>query len=182
MVRRRFILGLLFAATLLPVCYAAQNAPAADKDAAGKAAGIVFDYDRKTNVVTMKVDGEEDVTKFLVPANPDKKLAESLQTIFGAARAQLTFKKDGDNRVVTGIKRHIIKADGTMTGDVVKVHNNFWVEVKPKKGLADAFAPGGNFNDKAFMEKLKALQPGESVTIVYTTDGERHRIKSLKKN
>jgi hypothetical protein len=32
------------------------------------------------------------------------------------------------------------------------------------------------------MDRLKALQPGDSVTITYTTDGERHRIVALKKN
>ena len=32
------------------------------------------------------------------------------------------------------------------------------------------------------MAKLKALQPGESVTIKFTTDFERHRIVSLRKN
>ena len=96
---------------------------------------------------------------------------------------QLTYKKDGDSRRLVGIKRQILKATGTMTGEVVKVYNDFWVEVKPKNGLADAFAPGpGTFNNKEFMAMLKALQPGESVTISYTTDLERHRIKTLRKN
>ena len=69
-----------------------------------------------------------------------------------------------------------------MTGTVVKVYNNFWVEVKPRNGLADAYAPGANYNDKAFMEKLRGLKPGDSVTITFTTDGERHRILVLRKN
>ena len=70
-----------------------------------------------------------------------------------------------------------------MTGDVVKVYNDFWIEVKPKSGVADAFAPGGdNYNDKNFMERLKGLKPGDSVTITYTTDFERHRIKTLRKD
>lgn len=90
----------------------------------------------------------------------------------------------GQERLVT-IKRHIPKASGTMTGRVVKVYNDFWVEVKPKSGVADAFAPGAdnyNYKDQAFMEKLKGLQPGDSVTITYTTDFERHRITTLRKN
>ena len=53
------------------------------------------------------------------------------------------------------MKRQILKEKGTFTGIVVKVHNDFWVEVKPKTGLADAFAPGGNFKDKEFMDRLK---------------------------
>jgi serine/threonine protein kinase len=156
--------------------------PAADKDSAGEAAGILFDYDRKNNFITVKVDGDEKLTKYLVGGKPDNKLAESLKTIFGAHRVQLSYKKDGDNLVLGSIRRHIIEVDGTITGTVVKVHNNFWVEVKPKEGLADAFAPGANYNDKAFMAKLRGLQLGDLVTITYTTDGQRHRIKSLTKN
>lgn len=69
-----------------------------------------------------------------------------------------------------------------MTGVVVKVYNEFWVEVKPKKGPSDAYAPGANYNNKAFMEKLKGLKPGDSVTIKFYTDFERHRILTLQKN
>jgi hypothetical protein len=32
------------------------------------------------------------------------------------------------------------------------------------------------------MAMLKGLQPGDSVTIKYSTDFERHRIESLRKN
>jgi hypothetical protein len=69
-----------------------------------------------------------------------------------------------------------------VTGDIVKVHNDFWIELKPKNGLANAFAPGANYNDKEFMAQLKELKPGDSVTITFTTDFERHRIKTLRKN
>ena len=64
----------------------------------------------------------------------------------------------------------------------VKVHNEFWIEFKPKTGPADAFAPGANYNDKEFMARLKSLRQGDSVTIKYSTDFERHRIESLRKN
>jgi hypothetical protein len=61
--------------------------------------------------------------------------------------------------------------------------NDFRIEVKPKTGLADAFAPGAdNYNDKAFMEQVKGLRAGDSVTITYTTDFERHRIKTMREN
>ena len=39
-----------------------------------------------------------------------------------------------------------------------------------------------NYNDQTFMQELKGLKPGDSATITYTTDFERHRIKSLRKN
>ena len=105
-----------------------------------------------------------------------------MKNIYDASRVQLTYKKDGDSRQFVTIKKHIIKKDGTVTGKVVKVYNEFWVEVKPKGGLADAYAPGGNFKDKEFMDRLKGLKPGDSVTIKYTTDSERHRILILRKN
>jgi hypothetical protein len=53
--------------------------------------------------------------------------------------------------------------------------------VKPKNGPPDAYTPGANFKDKDFMARLTGLQPGDEVTITFTTDDERHRIVSLKK-
>jgi hypothetical protein len=106
----------------------------------------------------------------------------STKTVFPACRVQLTYKTDGGSRQLVSIKRQIFKEPGTVTGTVVKVHNNSWIELKPKIGVADAYAPGANFNDKEFMDKLKALKPGDSVTITFTTDFERHRITTLRKN
>lgn len=145
-----------------------------------KAAGIMID--KGNDWFTLKADGEDEPVKYVVdPAN--KSLQESFKAVFNASRVQLTYKQTGDTRQLVTIKRQIIKATGTITGDVVKVYNDFWVEVKPKRGVADAFAPGGdNYNDKAFMQRLKELTPGDSVTITYTTDFERHRIRTLRKN
>jgi hypothetical protein len=95
---------------------------------------------------------------------------------------QLIYKQDSDSRQLASIHRQVLKDKGTVTGEVVKVHNDFWVEVKPKNGVADAYAPGANYNDKEFMAKLKGLKPGESVTIQFHTDFERHRIESLRIN
>jgi len=154
-------------------------ARADDTKQSGKVAGIVID--KRGDYMTVKVDGEEEPTKFVIPAS-DKKLNDSLKSVFNACRVQLTWKKEGDDKQVTSAKRQILKSEGMITGTVVKVYDNFWVEIKPKKGLADAFAPGGNFKDKDFMERLRGLQPGDTVTITYTTDGERHRILQMKKN
>ena len=106
----------------------------------GKVAGILID--KKDNWITVKADGEDEPVKYLVGKDSDKKLVEALKTIFNASRVQLTYKKDGDSRQLVSIKKQVLKASGTVTGVVVKVYNDFWVEVKPKNGPSDAYAPG----------------------------------------
>lgn len=176
-------LKLLIAVVLFSATGSSRIASAADKDAKSdvvKVAGILID--KGPDWLTVKADGEDESIKYLVNA-ADKRLQEAFKGVFNASRVQLTYKDEGDSRQLVGIKRHIPKAAGTMTGEVVKVYNDFWVEVKPKTGVADAFAPGtDNYNDKAFMEKLRGLKAGDSVTITYTTDFERHRITTLRKN
>ena len=154
-----------------------NNTTLAEKDE-GKIAGILID--KKDNWITVKADGEDEPVRYVLDA-PDKKLAEAFKVVFNACRVQLTYKQAGDSRQLVSIKRQILKADGTVTGEVVKVYNDFWVEVKPENGLADAYAPGANYSDKDFMAKLRGLQEGDSVTIRFTTDFERHRIISLRK-
>ena len=143
-----------------------------------KVADILIEKKEKTLLV--KADGEEEPAKYAIGEN--KKTSDALKDIFDASRVQLTYQKNGDTRRLVSIKRQVLKASGTITGEVVKVYNDFWVEVKPKKGPADAFAPGGaNFKNKVFMDTLKGLKKGDVVTITYTTDFERHRIATLKK-
>jgi hypothetical protein len=146
----------------------------------GKVAGILIDV--KDDWITVKADGEDEPVKYLVPGNADKRLAGALKTVFNASRVQLTYRTEGESRQLVSIKRQVLRASGTVTGVVVKVYNDFWVEVKPKNGVADAYAPGANYQDKAFMEKLKGLKKGDSVTIQFYTDFERHRILTLRKN
>lgn len=159
-------------------------ASAGEKDAkkdTGKVAGILID--KKDNWLTVKADGEDEPVKYVLDKNADKKLQDSFKNIFNASRVQLTYKKDGDARQLVSIQRQVLKVSGTVTGVVVKVHNDFWVEVKPKDGPADAFAPGAlNYKDKDFMALLRGLKKGDSVTITYNTDFERHRILTLRKN
>lgn len=183
MLRCQGCMALFCAVMLFTVLPSSPVAPAADKDAAkqgGKVAGILID--KKTDWITVKADGEDEPVKYLVGGKSDKKLAEALKTIFGASRVQLAYKQAGDSRQLVSIKKQVLKASGTVTGVVVKVYNEFWVEVKPKKGASDAYAPGANYNNKAFMEKLKGLKTGDSVTIKFYTDFERHRILTLRKN
>jgi hypothetical protein len=184
MSQRHGIVKLLPLVMLVTFLRPAHPAPAAQNVVSkqdGRAAGILFDHDRKNNWLTVKADGDEEPVKYLIdPANKD--LAESLRTVFNAGRVRLTYRTEGDSRRLVNIQRQVLQESGTVTGVVVNVHNGFWIELKPKRGVADAFAPGANYNDKAFMAKLRALKPGDSVTIRFTTDFERHRIVSLRKN
>ena len=171
--------ALLF--TILPSSpVASAAADGADKDE-GKVAGILIE--KKDDWITVKADGEDEPVKYLVGKDSDNKVAEPLKTIFNASRVQLTYKKDGDSRQLVSIKKQVLKASGTVTGVVVKVYNEFWIEVKLKEGLSDAYAPNGaNYNNKDFMAKLKGLKQGDSVTITFNTDSERHRILTLQTN
>jgi hypothetical protein len=184
MSRRQGPLTLFCAALLLAFLWPPAVARAADKSAdkdGGKVAGIMVE--KKDGSITVKADGEDEPVKYVISKDADKKLVEALKGVFDASRVQVTYKKDGDTRQLVGIKRQILKDSGTVTGTVVKVYNDFWVEVKPKEGLADAYAPNGtNYKDKDFMAKLKGLKKGDSVTIRFNTDGERHRILSLRVN
>jgi hypothetical protein len=161
------------------ILWSDSRASAADKKAEkdSKVAGILIT--KKDDEITVKADGDDEPVKYLIDKDSDKKLTEALKTTFNACRVQLTYKKDGDNRQLVSIKRQVLKASGTVTGEVVKVYDDFWVEVKPKKELSDA--PNvENFKDKNFMEKLKGLKPGDTVTITFNTDNERHRILTMK--
>jgi hypothetical protein len=173
-----------FAAVMLSLLLRIPAALAADQNETkqgGKVAGILID--KKDNWIAVKADGEDEPVKYLVVDGSDKQLAGAMKSIFNASRVQLTYKQEGDSRQVVSIKRQIFKSSGMVTGVVVKVYNDFWVEVKPKDGLADAYAPGAsNFNNREFMAKLKNLKPGDSVTIKFSTDLERHRIETLRKN
>ena len=177
-------LMLFCAVVLVPILGLAPVAPAGDKAAAkddGKVVGILIE--KKDNWLTVKTDGEEEPVKYLVAKDADKKLVEVLKITFNARRVQLTYKKDGDSRQLVSIKKQAVKASGTVTGVVFKVYDNFWVEVKAKDGPSDAFAPGAtNYNDKEFMAKLRGLKKGDSVTITFNTDLERHRILTLRIN
>ena len=161
----------------LPASSAQKRAPEREI----RVAGILFDFDREHHWMTVKADGEDEPVKYLIdPSN--RRLAEWLRTVFNAGRVRLTYRAEGDSRRLVSIQRQVLQESGMVTGTVVKVHNDFWIELKPRRGVADAFAPGANYNDPAFMAGLRALKPGDSVTIRYTTDFERHRILALRKN
>jgi hypothetical protein len=184
MFERRNLLNLLMVVMVITTVLPSRNGPAAEQAASRKetrVAGILFDFDRKAGWLTVKADGEDQPVMYWIdPA--DRNLERMLKTVFNAARVQLSYRADGEKRRLAAIKRQVLKASGTVTGVVVNVHDGFWIELKPRNGLADAYAPGANYNDSAFMARLRALKPGDSVTIRYTTDFERHRIEALRKN
>jgi hypothetical protein len=155
-------------------------ASATQKDG-GKVAGILIA--KKDNWLTVKADGEDEPVKYLVGDNPSKQLVAALKTTFNASRVQLTYKTVGDSRQLVTIKKQVRRASGTVTGLVVKVYDDFWVEVKPRNGVSDAYAPNAtNYKNKEFMAKLRGLKTGDSVTITFNTDFERHRILKLRIN
>jgi hypothetical protein len=182
MLRRQRVLTPFCATLLFTILQSSPVAPAAEdaKKEEGKVAGILFE--KKDDWITVKADGEDEPVKYVIGKDADKKLVEALKTTFNASRVQLTYKKDGDSRQLVSLKKQILKTSGTVTGVVVNVYNEFWVEVKPKDGPSDAYAPGANYNDKDFMAKLKGLKPGDSVTIKFNTDSERHRLLALRIN
>jgi hypothetical protein len=168
--RRPFCIALLF-----PILWSPAVAPAAEKEG-GKVAGILIA--KRDNWITVKADGEEEPVKYVI----GKSAPAAWKSVFNASRVQLTWKKVGDDRQLVSLKKQVLRATGTVTGLVVKVYDDFWVEVKPTNGLADAYAPGANYKNKEFMATLRGLKKGDSVTIRFNTDFERHRILSLRVN
>jgi hypothetical protein len=146
----------------------------------GTVSGIVFDKEEKTLKLKVKIDGEEEPATFLVDA-ADKKLAKSLQLIFSVARVRLTYKWNGDNRQLVSIDKTGTKGQGSITGTVLATHK-YWLEVRPKNGPPEGYCatyPKEVWD--ATEAKIGQLQKGDTVTIRYYTDIERHRIQSIQK-
>jgi hypothetical protein len=170
------VLGLLSTAWTEPQGTAASTVLEQDT---GKANGIVID--KKDNLIKIKVDGEKDVTTYTIDRS-DEQLAKILDGgIFSVARVQLTYKTDGDKKVLTGIGRIGPKKPGTVTGEVI-ANYKWWIEVKPKDGPPDGYACSYPKELWAATETfLKELQTGDTVMIQYFIDFERNRIKAIKK-
>jgi hypothetical protein len=166
--------GLFIALRSAPVTLAADN------DTKPKtASGILTDTGDKW--IKVKADGDEETTKYTYDG-ADKKLVASMKGIFTVSRVQVGYNADGDARQLVSIKKLPTKATGTVSGEVLAVYNNFWIEVKPKDGPPDGYAlnyPPEKY--KAVAETLKTLKKGDMVTLRFTTDFERHRILTLQK-
>jgi hypothetical protein len=152
---------------------------AADKDAPKTVTGILTETGDKW--IKVKADGEAEPSKYLYD-DSDKKLVTSMKGIFTVSRVQVAYNVNGDLRQLVSIKKAATKATGTVTGEVLAVYNNFWIEVKPKDGMADGYAlnfPPDKY--KGVAETLKGLKKGDIVKLTYTTDFERHRLQTLQK-
>jgi hypothetical protein len=180
--RSQFVLSLVLLAGLSTVVFLSEALGYGDKTAPadkGKASGILVD--RKDRTLMVRIDGEDEVSKYVLPANPDAKMAAMLKGLFVPQRVQIAYKANGDTRDITSFVRQPGKANGTITGTVFEVHNNFWVEVRPATGVPEGFALGAPDKSKDIAALLKTLQQGDKVAIRYYTDFERHRIVAMQK-
>jgi hypothetical protein len=167
-----------FGLALLAALACSPAVPAQGKDSPkpGKVSGILTD--KQDDWVKVKADGEEEAVKYTIDSS-NKKLVASLKGIFTVCRVSLTWTGDGDRKLVS-MRKLATKQTGKVTGVVLGAYG-WWVEVKPKGGVPDGYAAKFPFDkNKAMMEKLKSLQKGDVVTIIYVTDRERHRIDQMK--
>jgi hypothetical protein len=177
------VLGLLSTAWTEPRGTAASTAL---EQETGKANGIVTDKKDK-EWIKVKLDGDEEPTTFTID-NSNANLNTILSKgIFSVARVKLTYKKDGDKKILTSIERIGPKKPGTVTGEVIGTYK-WWIEVKPKDGPPDGYACSYNPKDLKDMTLwkqteafIKELQKGDMVTIEYFVDFERNRIWTIKK-
>jgi hypothetical protein len=179
---RRLAGKLLSAFVLLTALLAGPAVWAADKDKpkdGGTVKGVVID--KRDDWLTVRADGEEEPVKYVLGDNPNRVLLQAFKGIFTVSRVELVYKLNGDARQLVSIRKAPTRATGTVTG-VVVLTNDWYVVVKPKNGPPDgyaAMAPTEAY--KPVLEKIRACQKGDVVTIRFYTDFERHRIQSIRK-
>lgn len=178
------LVAILLAAAVLSGAAApdAPKQPSKDK-AQGKpiaAAGIVTDMKDKEGFVMIWTDGEEEPAKYVFREGFDKTIfgfPPAGKAIFTVGRVHFTYSTSDDTRQVLSMEKEPPVAKGTVTGQVMFA-NDFWVAVKPKTGRMEGYAVGPPAW-KEMGERLKTLQKGDTVTIKFYTDVERHRIVTL---
>jgi hypothetical protein len=182
MLVRQAVGTLLSAVVLLTALAACPAVGAADKDKpkdGGTVKGVVID--KRDDWLTVRADGEEEPVKYVLGDSPNRILLQAFKGIFNVSRVVLVYKLNGDSRQLVSIRKAPTRATGTVTGTVV-VTNDWYLLVKPKNGPLDgyaAMAPTAAY--KPVLEKIRASQKGDTVTIRYYTDFERHRIQSIRK-
>ncbi len=185
MARRLFWLGLLGLFGLVAVGWTeagGTGGKAGQPKPGAPVSGIVLD--KRDNWIKVKLDGKEEPATYIFD-RADKKLLKAVDGIFTVARVRLTYKMTGDKQQLTSIVRTGTKNPnspnnmGVMTGKVLATHQ-WWVEIKPKNGPPEGFAatyPKEHWD--ATIAKIKTLKKGDTVTIRYYTDFERHRIQAM---
>jgi hypothetical protein len=156
---------------------------AADQDSAkrtGSISGILVAMNN--NSIDVKVDdGGENPVRYYFDNDSDKALLDALKTVSGICRVRLTCREDGNTLRLTSVAREASPATGTVTGLVVRTYG-WWIEVKPADGPPDGYLVQYPFaKHKTMVDKVKAMRPGDTVAIQFTTDREGHRIESLER-
>ncbi|HSU67940.1 MAG TPA: hypothetical protein VLJ39_13780, partial [Tepidisphaeraceae bacterium] len=179
---RRSIVSFVAAVVLLGISGSVRGEGSAGKPAApakGTAGGLLVDA--KDDGLIVQIDNEQEPTKFLYDGAITKD-AILKRGIFNVDRVNLKYKADGDDRKLTAVEKVPGRATGVVVGQVIKVYNNFWVAVKPNGGgMIEGFAlnwPPEKF--KQSHELIKTLQPGDTVSLKYASDFERHRILDMQ--
>ncbi|HWB01306.1 MAG TPA: hypothetical protein VG713_22605 [Pirellulales bacterium] len=182
MLERRGAARFLCAAVLLTASWsrpAVLVAEADDAEPEVKATGIVTDI--KPNLLTIKADGEESPFTFKFGEGFDKKVNDAIKGLLIPHRVQYTYKRDGDSMRLVSMKRQATKPAGTVTGVVVQNYG-WWIAVKPTTGAPEGYALNYGEKNKNILAQFKELRAGDSVTLTFASDFERHRIKTLRKN
>jgi hypothetical protein len=156
------------------VAVGADTAKPKDAAAAGPVTvGGILTTDGNTNSIMVLIDGDDTPSKLIFADNFDKK---SLKDVYSDCRVQVTILKSDNARTLLAFKKEQTKAKGTVTGTVI-YGNDWWIAVKPPNGPPDGYAV--DWPPKDIQTKVKSLKKGDTVTIRYHTDMERHRIETL---
>jgi hypothetical protein len=143
--------------------------------------GLLIDRPDTWASISVLADGEEEEVKYLFDKSPESRVLNDVKQVFTVSRVKLTYNLNGDARELLSINMLPRKPRGSVTGTFVRNYG-WWISVKPKNGAPDGYALHFRRDQpKEILELLKVLQPGDIVTINYTSDFERHRIDTLKK-
>jgi hypothetical protein len=135
--------------------------------------GGILTSDGNVNSLMVLLDGGDTPVKLVFAENFDKK---ALKDVFSDCRVQVTFLKNENSRTLLAFKKEPTRVKGTVTG-VVVYGNDWWIAVKPPNGPPDGYAV--DWPPKDIQVRKKSLKKGDTVTIKFHTDTERHRIETL---
>ena len=151
------------------------------KDDKGKVAGILID--RKDRTLTIRGDGGDDdpARSTFCRQLPTRQVGRDCSRDCSmSSRVQITYNTNGDQTTRNHLARPRARQGErapSSRGRSSRCMTIFWVEVKPANGPPEGFASGIPNKSKEIVETLKILQKGDTVTIRYYTDFERHRIQ-----